>query len=190
MSSKYKGFFESSLKKESQSKERSFSFDETHRLPKDLKSRESIERGFKDYLSNKQSHDENNFERRYISPPFEVSRVPSPVFGYNERPKENRRLINYTKLKRDMLKRPDDYLLFETENATEPEIKSCASTEEIPNKIIRAKEKTKPAIKKSYGLHRTLESIIEEEKSGNNGDKSEVPGLFFPSHPSIKNENQ
>lgn len=186
MSSKYKGFFESSLKKESQSKERSLSFNETHRLPKDLKSRESIEREFKDYLSTKQAYDEKNFERRYISPPFEVSRVPSPVFGYNERPKDNRRKTNYTKLKRDMLKRPNDYLLFETESAPESSIKPRPSTEAIPDKNVQAREKTKPVIKKSYGLHRTLESIIEEEKSGNNGDKSEVPGLFLPNHPSIK----
>lgn len=186
MSSKYKGFFESSLKKESQSKGRSLSFDETHRLPKDLQSRESIERGFKDYLSTKQSHDENKFERRYISPPFEVSRVPSPVFGYHERPKENRRQINYTKLKRQMLKSPNDYLLFETENATETDFKPYSSIEATSNKMVQTRGKIKPANKKSYGLHRTLESIIEEEKSGNNGDKSEVPGLFLPNHPSIK----
>lgn len=159
MSSKYKGFFESSLKKESQSKEREFSFDEKHRLPKDLKSRDSIEKGFRDYLNNKQDHEEETFERRSISPPFEVSRVPSPFYGYKERPKGIKQTINYHKLKKDMYKKSDDFILFESEFT---------------------KEQVKPTIKKGYGLHRTLASIIEEEKSGNNVDKSEVPGLFLP----------
>lgn len=179
MSSKYKGFFESSLKKESQSKERRLTFNEKHSLPKDLQSRDSIEKGFKDYLSTKQSHDEKNFERRYISPPFEVSRVPSPVYGYNERPKNNKQIINYAKLKRDMIKQSSDYLLFEMDTIREAQPKQQQTNTDMPKKIARAKEKAKPAIKKGYGLHRTLESIIEEEKSGNNGDKSEVPGLFL-----------
>lgn len=179
MSSKYKGFFESSLKKETQSKERRLTFDEKHRLPKDIKSRETIEKGFKDYLSDKQKRDEENFERRYISPPFEVSRVPSPVYGYNKRPKETKQDIDYEKLKSDMLKKENEFILFESQDYHDDQTIKKPIEKEIPEEIAQAEKKAKPTLKKSYGLHRTLESIIEEEKSGNNGDKSEVPGLFL-----------
>lgn len=177
MTSKYNPFFESSRKKaldEKRNKKRSLSFDEKHTLPKELKSRDTIEKGFKEYLSNKKT-DEEDFERKYISPPFEVSRVPSPVYGYNRPAKRETVPTDYAQLKKDMIKEACTFILFEEYAPLDkPELTKDEK------KIAAIKEKTKQPIRRGYGLHRSLASIIEEEKSGNNSNKSEVPGLFLP----------
>ncbi|WP_161877810.1 hypothetical protein [Alkalibacterium sp. MB6] len=192
MSNNKNDFFESSLKRRNEESDRAkaLSFNESHDLPKHLKSRDELEKEFKDYLSTK----EDSFERKTISPPFEVSKVPSPVYGY-KRPKAKKQEPKYSQLKDDMVKKPAEFIFYE--DHVPPEVSAQWGFEENrqmdvnkdkvqPAKELskandnRAKVALKPQIKRGYGLHRTLAAIIEEEKSGNNSGKSEVPGLFHP----------
>lgn len=187
MSSKRNHFFESSLKRQNEESDRAntLSFNESHDLPKHLKSRDELEKEFKDYLSTK----EESFERKTIAPPFEVSKVPSPVYGY-KRPKAKKQEPNYGQLKQDMEKKPADFIFYEETLPTEVALaweyedrskKPVESKENTPNVHEDvAQVKVKPQLRRGYGLHRTLATIIEEEKSGNNSGKSEVPGLFRP----------
>ena len=183
MSSKYTDFFETNSNNEKNLRRKStqqVSFDDSYTLPKHVKSRESVEKGFKDYLSNR----EEDRRRGYISPPFEVSKVPSPIFGYHKPKKDTKALVDYDKLKKEMAKETRDLIVYE-EFLTE-ELENQWRTEESndekvfhdPKKKAAFDTKSKKLTKKMYGLNRTLESIMEEEKGGNNRNRRDVPGLF------------
>lgn len=183
MSSKYKDFFETARKEEKNQKNKKpkhVSFDDSYSLPKHVKSRDDVEKGFKEYLY----HKEEDRRRGYISPPFEVSKVPSPIYGYHRPKKEEVKIVNYDKLRQDMKKEAKDYILYEdfvTEELNdlwrieaENEMKE---SEDVKNRQV-SQYNAKKLTKKSFGLNRTLASIMEEEKGGHNSERRNVPGLF------------
>ncbi|SFB83660.1 hypothetical protein SAMN04488102_10146 [Alkalibacterium subtropicum] len=183
MSSKYTDFFETGRKEEknqNSKKTKQVSFDDSYSLPKHVKSRESVEKGFKEYLS----HKEEDRRRGYISPPFEASKVPSPIYGYHKPKKEKKPFVDYYRLKEEMKKETRDLILYEeflTEELENEWQKETAKDETPPKKAPNRKQgqtKIKKLTRKAYGLNRTLESIMEEEKSGNNRNRRNVPGLF------------
>lgn len=183
MSSKYTDFFETSSKNEKEQKSKKtkqVSFDDSYTLPKHVKSRESVEKGFKEYLS----HKEEDRRRGYISPPFEVSKVPSPIYGFHKRKQETKASVDYDRLKEEMKKETRDLIVYE-ECLTE-ELEREWRTEKIKEEKLlqeqsknnKSRMKPKKLTKKTYGLNRTLEAIMEEEKGGNNEKRRDVPGLF------------
>ncbi|WP_423189717.1 hypothetical protein ACO1PF_02065 [Alkalibacterium sp. f15] len=183
MTSKYTDFFETTHKNEEShksKKKKQVSFDDSYSLPKYVKSREDVEKGFKEYLTDK----EEDRRRGYISPPFEVSRVPSPIYGYHKPKKEIKNKLNYDKLKADMKKEKKDFIVYEKHVTEELEILWRESTSQRTEEVRKSRKKVVPQIKsmkltkKSFGLNRTLAAIMEEEKSGNNNEKRNVPGLF------------
>ncbi|MGO1475790.1 MAG: hypothetical protein ACTH1V_01925 [Alkalibacterium gilvum] len=179
MSSKYIDFFETrrnSEKTRSIKKKEHVSFDNTYSLPKDIKRRESVEKGFKEYLSDK----DKNRSKGYISPPFEVSKVPSPIYGYHKPNKFKNPDVDYTQLKEEMKKDSDNLILFKeclTEEKSSVRINKTKKQDKAVNEEGTPIKKNKKA-KKVYGLNRSLADIIEEEKSGNNKERRGVPGLF------------
>lgn len=184
MSSKYREFFESSKKNrpESKSDEQSLSFKDTYTLPGEVKRKEEIKKEFKEYLE----HPQESFNRTYIDPPFEVSKVPSPVYGYNKPPKKTKKpTTDYSILKQEMQKKTEEFLILE-EYATEPLKEKWGwtsepeATSELPDqmKIQKAKSTVREKTKKTYGLNRTLASIMDDDRNDNINRRSEVPGLF------------
>ncbi|OJF95756.1 hypothetical protein [Alkalibacterium sp. 20] len=183
MTSKYTDFFETTNKNEEShksKKKKQVSFDDSYSLPKHVKSRENVEKGFKEYLT----HKEEDRRRVYISPPFEVSRVPSPIYGYHKPKEQMKNTLNYDKLKADMQKEKKDFIVYEKHVTEELEILWRESTSQSIEEVGDSKKKVLPQIqsmkltKKSFGLNRTLAAIMEEEISGNNSEKRNVPGLF------------
>ncbi|MFO8069042.1 MAG: hypothetical protein R6U02_03515 [Alkalibacterium sp.] len=183
MTSKYTDFFETTRKNEEShknKKQKQVSFDDSYSLPKHVKSREDVEKGFKSYLN----HKEEDRRRGYISPPFEVSKVPSPIYGYHKPKKETKSTFNYEQLKADMRKEKKDFILYEQYVTKELEILWQESTSLSIEEVGGSKKKVLPQIKsmkltkKSFGLNRTLAAIMEEEKSGKNSERRNVPGLF------------
>jgi len=181
MSSKYRDFFETSSRKQTDQRSRNrkqVSFDDSYLLPKHVKSRESVEKGFREYLS----HKEEARRRGYISPPFEASKVPSPIYGYHKPKKEKKAAVDYDSLKQEMKKETRDLILYEEfvteelEKEWRKEKPKAALGEQEKNKDRRGH--SKKIAKKTFGLNRTLEAIMEEEKGGNNRLRRNVPGLF------------
>ncbi|GEN51367.1 hypothetical protein [Alkalibacterium pelagium] len=184
MSSKYREFFESSKKNrpESKSDEQSLSFKDTYTLPGEVKRKEEIKREFKEYLE----HPQESYNRTYIDPPFEASKVPSPVYGYNKPPRQRKKpTIDYGVLKQEMQKKPEEFLVLE-EHATQSLKEKWGWTSEsepfsdLPDqmKIQKAKSVVREKTKKTYGLHRTLASIMDDDRNDSINRRSEVPGLF------------
>lgn len=182
MSSKYTDFFDSPHKEgknQDSKKTKQVSFDDSYTLPKQVKSRDDVEKGFKDYLN----HKEEDRRRGYISPPFEVSKVPSPFHGYHK-PKKAHKPIDYIKLKEEMKKEKHDFLIYENyvtkdlEKLWNMSVSNRTGNSKGYKNEQRAQINAKKLTKKSFGLNRTLESIMEEEKSGNNNEKRNVPGFF------------
>lgn len=184
MSSKYREFFESSKKNrpESKSDEQSLSFKDTYTLPGEVKRKEEIKKEFKEYLE----HPQESFNRTYIDPPFEVSKVPSPVYGYNKRPgKIKKPTIDYGVLKQEMQKKPEEFLILEEYATQSMKEKWGLTSESDPSpelparmKIQKAKSTVREKTKKTYGLNRTLASIMDDDRNDNINRRSEVPGLF------------
>lgn len=183
MSSKYKEFFESSKKHRPAIEEKgeSLSFNDSYPLPKDLKRKEDIKKEFKEYLN----HKDEEFTRSYIKPPFEVSKVPSPVYGFKKRSKIKAQSVDYDQLKEKMRKETHEFLIFDEfvtsglEDKWEDEyILGETVDRKTQVKIKQAKTKVHENNKKTNGLHRTLASIMEDERSGSNDKRIEVPGFF------------
>lgn len=182
MSSKYKEFFESSKKHRPAIEEKSeqLSFKESYPLPKELKRKEDIKTEFRNYLN----HADEDFTRSYIKPPFEVSKVPSPVYGYKKRTKPEVKSFDYSVLKEKMRKESSDFIILDEFVTPEMEAKwqgSDSLNEETDSqtrdKIRQAKNKVRENNKKVNGLNRTLVSIMEDERSGSH-NRIEVPGFF------------
>ncbi|MCC5895153.1 MAG: hypothetical protein JJU16_06780 [Alkalibacterium sp.] len=183
MSSKYKEFFESSKKHRPAVEEKgeSLSFKDSYPLPKDLKRKEDIKQEFKEYLT----HKDEEFTRSYIKPPFEVSKVPSPVYGFKKRTKTIEHPVDYLDLKNKMRKETHEFLTFEP--FVTPELEDKWNVASILDdkvdrstrvKITKAKTGVRENNKKTNGLHRTLASIMEDERSGSHSERIEVPGFF------------
>lgn len=184
MSSKYKEFFESSKKHRPVLEEKGepLSFKDSYPLPKELKRKEDIKKEFKDYLT----HKDEDFTRSYIKPPFEVSKVPSPVYGFKKKPvKSKANPVDYDKMKNELKKAPHDFLIIDQYVTPELEEKwngQDALDESVDSqarvKIRQAKTNVRESNKKTNGLHRSLASIMEDERSGSNNKRLDVPGFF------------
>ncbi|GEK91443.1 hypothetical protein [Alkalibacterium kapii] len=178
MSSKYTDFFEmkkSSERNQKNKKKKQVSFDSSYSLPENIKSREIVEKGFKDYLSNQ----DNKRSKGYISPPFEASKVPSPIYGYHKPKKDTRPIVDYKQLKDEMKKDRRDLILFEafiTEELKSDWLGKIKNQEDFAEKKQNSRKQLKA--KRIHGLNRTLEDIIEEEKGGKNQKRNHVPGFF------------
>lgn len=161
MTSKYRDFFETPRteeKKQKNNKMKHVSFDDSYILPKHVKSRDDVEKGFKDYLY----HKEEDRRRGYISPPFEVTRVASPIHGYHRPKNEEIKTVDYEKLRQDMKKQPKDWLLYETyvtkeiEDVWENEsVNKEKGFHDLESKQV-AEFKAKKLTKKSFGLNLSL----------------------------------
>lgn len=191
MASKYTDFFDSSRSSKSNSedkfetsKKESTRFDDRYSLPEDIKRKEDIKKEFKDYLTRK----EESFDRGYIAPPFEVSKVPSPYYGFKKPKKKKKRVYNYRELKTSLAKKKSDFIILEDFSTPELEAEWGRQGNTIEDKpLVTEKDKSSAESSKrpvrvkagrSHGLHRTLESIMDEEQSGNNNSKRNVPGYF------------
>lgn len=191
MASKYTDFFDSSRstkpKREGKLETPKFEspkFEDRYALPEDIKRKEEIKKEFKDYLT----HKEEGFDRGYVAPPFEVSKVPSPYYGFNKPKPKKKRLHDYGKLKNKMTKKASDYIILESFSTPELESawnhqseKGKSLTEPAEEKQVSSQSFERPRREKAvrtHGLHRTLESIMNEEQSGNNNSKRNVPGYF------------
>lgn len=188
MASKYKEFFEASRKHRSAELDRPEPerFRDNYVLPGELRRKEEVAREFKDYIE----HKEESGDRGYIHPPFEASKVPSPYHGFNKPTKKKGRRTDYSRLKKGLKKKADEFLLFDT-YATDELEDLWRGRQEIPdqtNPTERAEEKvytrktgkTKvmEKVRRTNGLHRTLSTIMDEDRSGENQKKMNVPGLF------------
>lgn len=191
MASKYTDFFDSSRtsrpKYEGKLETPKFDrpkFENRYSLPEDIKRKEEIKKEFKDYLT----HKEEGFDRGYVPPPFEASKVPSPYYGFKKPKTQEKKVVDYTRLKNNMTKKSTEFIILETFSTPQLE---AAWKSHIENndpkrshsvnshKHTEALNKTrKQKVIRSHGLHRTLESIMNEEQSGNNNSKRNVPGYF------------
>ncbi|MCC5889042.1 MAG: hypothetical protein JJU01_00645 [Alkalibacterium sp.] len=189
MASKYTDFFDSSRstkpKREGKLETPEFEspkFEDRYALPEDIKRKEDIKKEFKNYLT----HKEESFNRGYVAPPFEASKVPSPYHGFKKPKARGKKVIDYSKLKNDMAKQPSDFIILETFSTPELETiwtHQSESCKPQPDKKLKSSSKsfkrpTREKASRSHGLHRTLESIMDEEQSGNNNSKRNVPGYF------------
>ncbi|WP_208559103.1 hypothetical protein [Marinilactibacillus kalidii] len=163
-----------------------FNEDRTHSLPNQIRSRAEVEKGFQEYLHDKKITDTPNRTKHYIEPPFEVSRVPSPIYGFKKPVKKSVETWDYTALTEALKKEPFDFILFE-EYVTE-EITSFWDKQEHHSKETGSPDKkeftqtfkteNKQDEKKRMRLHRSLMNIIQEEQLGANASKRNIPGFF------------
>ncbi|EXJ22906.1 hypothetical protein ADIAL_1757 [Alkalibacterium sp. AK22] len=188
MSSKYREFFEASRKHQSADLDRSQPerFKDNYVLPGELKRKEEVAREFRDYIE----HREETGERGYIHPPFEASKVPSPYHGFNKPKKKKVKKTDYSKLKKDLRKNADEFLLFDvcvTEDLEAAWLEregnliqssSPSKHEEQSKKTRKTKAKVLEKVRRTNGLHRTLSTIMDDDRSGENQKKMNVPGLF------------
>lgn len=175
-----------STKKEKTWRNESATFENTHAktLPNQVKRREEIEKGFREYLREKKTFNQKNRSNYYVSPPFEASKVPSPIFGYKEPPvKKKLEEWDYGVLKEELQKENYEFMLFEEYET--PELKDLWEMlleDEPPLDITEEQTslflKTPKEPKKNVRLYRSLSGIIEEDKSGANYYKRNVPGFF------------
>lgn len=182
--------------KELESKENLFSEEHTHSLPNQIQSRGEVEKGFQQYLEETTTTTGSpNRSKHYIEPPFEVSKVPSPIYGFKKPIKKERENWNYEQLKETLKKTSNEFLLFEEfetaeliagwntkeqSNQAEATIQESIEAIDIVNreKIEPSKKENKQDDKKRMRLHRSLMNIIQEEQLGANKTKREIPGLF------------
>lgn len=177
------------------SKENLFSEEHKHSLPNQIQRRGEVEKGFQQYLEEKKTTGSPNRSKHYIEPPFEVSKVPSPIYGFKKPVKKERDNWNYSLLKETLRKASNEFLLFEefetTEliadwNAKEQLNQSKATVQESPkmndkaneDRLQSSKKENKQDEKKRMRLHRSLMNIIQEEQLGANKSKREIPGFF------------
>lgn len=181
MVSKYTDFFDSSSNsKENKhggngpSKKGISKFENRYALPDDIKRKEDIKKEFKEYLTRK----DEGFNRGYVSPPFEASKVPSPYHGFNKPKLTKKNTYNYKQLKQRLTKAANDFIILESFSTLELEEawEEKAQIDQVNHRSI--KKTTRENTIRSHGLHRTLESIMNEEQSGNNNSKRNIPGYF------------
>jgi len=109
---------------------------------------------------------------------FRVREVPSPMLGYTKEQKARMRgeklktketLLNFPKLKVQLKKKPEDFLILEGFEG--PELEQKWSEKLNP-------ELSKNRTGKRYGLNRKLSGIIEEDYNELKSKKRNVSGLF------------
>lgn len=180
-----------------------FSERSTHTLPDQIIKRDEIEKGFQDYLEERKAYHQVNRSKHYIEPPFEASKVPSPIFGYKKPLKKDRDNWDYLVLKKELEKEHFEYLMFEefetselieywqmqlndeAENLKNAENskslsenrQSDLSSSKVPFET-EIKKETKNSRNKRMKLQRSLMNIINEEQLGKNGSKRNLPGFF------------
>ncbi|WP_225744383.1 hypothetical protein [Marinilactibacillus sp. Marseille-P9653] len=181
--------------RELESKENLFSEEHTHSLPNQIQSRGEVEKGFQQYLEEKRTTGLPNRSKHYIEPPFEVSKVPSPIYGFKKPVKKEQDHWNYERLKETLKKASNEFLLFEEFETAAPIAdwnfkekqhqsqitiqESTESTNKVnQDQIESSKKETKQDAKKRMRLHRSLMNIIQEEQLGANKSKREIPGFF------------
>lgn len=154
-------------------------------LPDQMMHRQEIEKEFRNYLKEKKQFHKVYEEKRskhYIEPPFEASKVPSPIYGFKKPPEKREKVWDYGELKKDMKKEAHEFLLLE-EFETPELVELWTGSNEPENKVEEQKPhtlhiKAPKKNKRKPRLHRSLSGIIEEDQSGANINKRNVPGLF------------
>lgn len=104
---------------------------------------------------------ENIYKRS--STPFQVKKIPSPYYGFLERPIE--RKVDYSLLKNKLKKTENEFILIE-----ESMRKQIKLSESLKNKI--------PISNKRKGLKRTLTGIIEEDQKNQLERNKNMSSLF------------
>lgn len=180
----------------------------SHTLPDQIIKRDEIEKGFQEYLNDKNSYSQNNRSKHYIAPPFEASKVPSPIFGYKKPLEKKVESWDFTALKEDLKKESFEFLLFEEFETSElkeywemqisdtqekyKDIKESETAKEqsdhdtVFNINQSSKVKQNSDIKvenpstrnKRMRLQQSLMNIIKEEQLGKNEKKRNLPGFF------------
>lgn len=154
-------------------------------LPDEVTRREDVEKGFREYLKEKRKalhNDQNKRTEHYIAPPFEASKVPSPIYGFKKPPLKKKDEWDYKNFREELQKEEYDFLLFE-ENET-PELSKIWNNmlQDKQEKIKKEAEELPSAsvknMKRKTRLYRSLSGIIEEDQSGENYRKRNVPGFF------------
>lgn len=161
-------------------------FENTHSktLPEQVKRREDIEKGFREYLREKKIYDQKTRSDHFIAPPFEASRVPSPIFGYKKPSlQQKKEEWDYEALKDELKKENYEFMLFEEYETPElTDLWDMLLQDEPPLDITEEQTslflKTPKQSKRKVRLYRSLSGIIEEDQSGANLYKRNVPGLF------------
>lgn len=179
-----------------------FSERSSHTLPDHIIKRDEIEKGFQDYLEEKSTYNPPR-SKHYVEPPFEASRVPSPIFGYKKPLKKDNEDWDYGLLKEKLKKEHFEFLMFEefeTPELTEywemqlDDEKKLSPKNKNTNSLSTSKEATLAQTKvpfktemkketqnsrnKRMKLQRSLMNIINEEQLGKNKFKSNLPGFF------------
>ena len=172
-----------------------------HTLPSQIKKRNDIEKGFQEYLNERKSNPASTRSEHYIEPPFEASKVPSPIFGYKQPALKQEEKWSYEQLKQELEKPAEDFILFE-EFAT-PELRHQWNIEEQPDSekhqsldnteksqysqqpktlkeqfSLKDTKSSENSTNKRMRLKRSLMHIIQEEQLGNNEKKRNIPGFF------------
>jgi hypothetical protein len=169
-------------------KEKADLFENEHaqKLPDQVTQRKQIEKEFREYLKEKKRMTQQTQRKRskhYIAPPFEASKVPSPIYGYKQPPKKETEEWDYSALKEQLKKDNYEFLLYEEYETRElADLWEVVLEEESPldisDKQTALKIKAPKASKRKPRLYRSLSGIIKEDQSGNNVNKNDVPGLF------------
>lgn len=163
-------------------------FEQKHvrELPEQVTHRQEVEKEFRQYLKEKKKMKhvyEAKRSKNYIDPPFEASKVPSPIYGFNPPPQRKRETWDYENLKDELKKENYEFLLFEEYETKElADLWDIVLEDEAPlditDKQTALKIQAPKAAKRKPRLYRSLSGIIQEDQSGKNFNKHNVPGLF------------
>lgn len=156
-------------------------------LPEQVMQRQEVEKEFRQYLKEKKKAKHIQAAKRsnhYVAPPFEASRVPSPIFGYHNPVRQQKKEWDYEELKSQLQKEEYEFMLFEGYETQElTELWTMLIEDET---ILEKQEKEKNSLPlqqskklpKRTRLSRSLSGIIEEAQSGIDLGKSNIPVLF------------
>lgn len=163
-------------------------FEQKHarELPKEVTHRQEIEKEFRQYLKDKKKMkhiQDSKRSKNYIAPPFEASKVPSPIYGFNPPPQKKKESWDYASLKEELKKENYEFLLFEEYETKElADLWEIVLEDEAPLDITEKQTALRiqaPKVsKRKPRLYRSLSGIIKEDQSGKNFNKHNVPGLF------------
>ncbi|WP_027107710.1 hypothetical protein [Lacticigenium naphthae] len=106
---------------------------------------------------------ENSYKRN--STPFQVKKIPSPYYGYSQKPVVEK--INYSALKDNLKKSSNEFILFENFMKNQLKLKKSS----------KQKSQT-PSLIKRKGLKKTLTGIIEEDQKNQLARNKNMSSLF------------
>lgn len=180
-----------------------FSERNSHTLPDQIVKRDEIEKGFQEYLNEKTPYGQTNRSKYYIAPPFEASKVPSPIFGYKRPSKKEVESWDFSALKENLKKESFEFLLFEefetselkeywemqvsdtqekAQDIKEQSVHNIVSTTKQTSKVKQSsdiKVESPNTRNKRMRLQQSLMNIIKEEQLGKNEKKRNLPGFFL-----------